>query len=124
MAGRPGARRGEGRRASTTGSAGLWPRRARGLALAALAGLGTVGPAAVGDGARAEPSTTTRRDGAGPAQAEARRRWALARMDEVAQDRLRCRGRFKKPAEVEACRRPLDREYRRYDETCLDAARE
>lgn len=58
------------------------------------------------------------------ARREARRRWALARMDEVANERLRCRQRFRERTRVEACEAEHARRYREYNEIYLEAARE
>jgi hypothetical protein len=54
----------------------------------------------------------------------ARRRWALARMDEMANEALRCRQRFQKKREVEACEAEFTRKFRQYNEMYLEASRE
>jgi hypothetical protein len=84
------------------------------------------GPQPAADGPTVTPARPARgkpgrRDAA---QQEARRRWALARMDEVARDRQRCAERFRTPREVRECERPLERAYRRYNEAYLEASRE
>ncbi len=95
-----------------------WARRdvIRGLAAAALAwalplaassGVGAAGP-----------------DQPAPRDREARRRWALARMDEMAGERLRCRERFKAPRQVQECEANFERRHRAYNELYLEAARE
>jgi hypothetical protein len=61
---------------------------------------------------------------AAPRDREAKRRWALARMDEMAQERLRCRERFKAPRQVEQCEAEFQRRHRAYNEIYLDASRE
>jgi hypothetical protein len=60
---------------------------------------------------------------AGEAKA-ARRRWALARMDEMANEALRCRQRFEKKREAEACETEFRRKFREYNEMYLEASRE
>lgn len=54
----------------------------------------------------------------------ARRRWALARMDEMANEMQRCRQRFQKKREIEACEAEFTRKFRQYNEMYLDASRE
>jgi len=63
-------------------------------------------------------------DTSGPEAKAARRRWALARMDEMANERLRCRQRFQKRREMETCEAEYDRRFRQYDEMYLEASRE
>jgi pimeloyl-ACP methyl ester carboxylesterase len=67
-------------------------------------------------------------DGPGPAAAprdrEARRRWALARMDEMALERLRCHERFRTPPEIRECQAEFERRHRAYNEIYIEAARE
>ena len=63
-------------------------------------------------------------DPAAPRDREARRRWALARMDEMAGERLRCRERFKGPARSRSARRSFERRHRAYNEVYLEAARQ
>jgi hypothetical protein len=94
-----------------------WARRdvVRGLALAALA-LGSWVPAIPADGGGPEPAS--------PRDREARRRWALARMDEMAGERLRCRERFKVPQKVRECETEFERRHRAYNEVYLEASRE
>ncbi len=60
----------------------------------------------------------------GTSDKAARRRWALARMDEMANERLRCRERFTRQREVEACEADFTRRFRGYNEIYLEAARE
>jgi len=60
----------------------------------------------------------------GPEAKAARRRWALARMDEMAHERLRCRERFQKRREVERCEADYDRRFQEYNEMYLEAARD
>ena len=55
---------------------------------------------------------------------EARRRWALARMDEMATEALRCRQRFQKKREIETCEAEFTRKFRQYNEMYIDASRE
>jgi hypothetical protein len=54
----------------------------------------------------------------------ARRRWALAKMDEMANEALRCRQRLQKKREVEACEAEFTRKLRQYNEMYIDASRE
>jgi hypothetical protein len=63
-------------------------------------------------------------DSSAPEAKAARRRWALARMDEMANERLRCRQRFQKRREIETCETTLDRRAREYNEIYLEAARD
>jgi hypothetical protein len=68
-----------------------------------------------------------RADDGKPAASEgraARRRWALARMDEMAGERLRCRERFTVRRQVDACEAEHVRRYREYNEIYLEASRE
>ncbi len=53
-----------------------------------------------------------------------RRRWASAKMDEMANERLRCRERFAKRGDVERCEAEYARRFREYNETYLEASRE
>ena len=63
--------------------------------------------------------------GAGDSEAKAaRRRWALAKMDEMANERLRCRERFQKRPEVERCEAAHERRYQEYNQMYLEAARD
>ena len=59
-----------------------------------------------------------------PRDREARRRWALARMDEIARERLRCRERFRALREVQDCQSELDRRYRAYNEIYIEMSRD
>jgi hypothetical protein len=61
---------------------------------------------------------------AAPRDPEARRRWALARMDEMAQERLRCHERFRAPREVRDCQAEFERRHRAYNEIYIEAARQ
>jgi hypothetical protein len=65
-------------------------------------------------------------DGGAPDEARraARRRWALARMDDMANEARRCAERFQDPGRVAACRDGFARRYREYNDLYLDAARE
>jgi hypothetical protein len=54
----------------------------------------------------------------------ARRRWALARMDEMANEARRCAERFQDAGRAAACREGFARRYREYNELYLDATRE
>ena len=73
-------------------------------------------------------AVTTTSDLAAGASADdaraARRRWALARMDEMANEALRCRHRFQKKREVEVCEAEFTRKFRQYNEMYLEASRE
>lgn len=63
--------------------------------------------------------------GAGDAESRAvRRRWALAKMDEMAQERQRCRERFRAPRQISECEAQYARRYREYNEIYLEASRE
>jgi hypothetical protein len=90
-----------------------WARRGviRGLAAAALV-------AALPLAGSAGPAGSSRQD------REARRQWALARMDEMAQERLRCRERFREPRAVRDCQAEFERRHRAYNEIYIEAARE
>jgi hypothetical protein len=95
-----------------------WTRRGviRGLATAALAA--ALPMAARGAGADGAAPVTAPRD------REARRRWALARMDEMAQERLRCHERFREPRDVRQCQVEFERRHRAYNEIYVEATRE
>jgi hypothetical protein len=80
------------------------------IALALAATVASTGPG------RAGSSDSESRD--------ARRRWALARMDEMAAEALRCRQRFQKKREIEACEAEFARKFRQYNEMYIDASRE
>ncbi len=98
---------------------GAWTRRdvIRGLATAALV---AALPFAASDpaGAGGEPAARS------PEEREARRRWALARMDEMAQERLRCHERFRDPRAIRECQVGFERRHRAYNEVYIEAARE
>ena len=97
---------------------GITRRRAMGLIAALVLGGGPGGePAAV-----AVPSAE-RHEPAPPEGRAARRRWALARMDEMDNERLRCKARFSKKREVEACEADYTRRFRHYNEIYLEASR-
>ncbi len=53
-----------------------------------------------------------------------RRRWASAKMDEMANERLRCRERFARRGDVERCEAEYARRFRQYNEIYLEAYRE
>jgi hypothetical protein len=95
-----------------------WTRRdlIRGLARAALAAALPL----VARGAGADGSAPA----AVPRDREARRRWALARMDEMAQERLRCHERFREPRDVRQCQVEFERRHRAYNEIYVEATRE
>jgi len=65
-----------------------------------------------------------RREPPAPAQRDARRRWALGRMDEMARERLRCPERFKTPRQVAECEAEYARRYREYNELYLELSRD
>ncbi len=96
-----------------------------GLALVTI-----VGGSAALDLAAARPGIAVplRAEGArrgGDAESHAaRRRWALAKMDEMAQERQRCRERFKAPRQISECEAQYARRYREYNEIYLEASRE
>jgi hypothetical protein len=87
-----------------------------GLLVAAAAVMGAHGVAAAADAAGGGASP--------PRDRESRRRWALARMDEMAQERLRCRVRLRSPEQVRACEAAFARRHRAYNEVYLEALRE
>ena len=93
-----------------------WTRRGviHGLAVAALAAALPIAPS---DALAEGPPTQ-------PREPEARRRWALARMDEMAQERLRCHERFRDPRAIRECQANFERRHRAYNELYLEAARE
>ena len=93
-----------------------WTRRdvIRGIAVAALAAAGVLAARPAGAGA----GGPTRED------REARRRWALARMDEMARERLRCHDRYREPREIRTCQAEFERRHREYNEVYIEATRE
>src|SRR5262249_35274146 len=101
-----------------TMTSGGWVRRdvIRGVAAAAMAW--------------ALPLTTSRGAGAtgadqtAPRDREARRRWALARMDEMASARLRCHEKYRTPREVRECQAEFERRYRAYNDIYIEATRD
>ena len=95
-----------------------WIRRdvIRGVAVAAAT---LVVPLFAGRGAGgAGPESMASRD------REARRRWALARMDEMARERLRCPERFRKPPDIRDCQNEFERRYRAYNDLYIEMSRE
>jgi hypothetical protein len=58
-----------------------------------------------------------------PTSPEARRRWALARMNEAAAERRRCPERFRAPADVRACEARFARQYQNFNEIYIEASR-
>jgi hypothetical protein len=76
--------------------------------------------ALLGVGLLADPAAGA----ADPEAKAARRRWALAKMDEMANERLRCRERFQKRREVERCEADYARRFREYNQMYLEAARD
>lgn len=95
-----------------------WARRdvIRGLAAAALAWAPPL--------AASREVGATGSDQTAPRDREARRRWALARMDEMAQERLRCHERLRDPRAIRECQAEFERRHRAYNELYLEAARE
>lgn len=89
---------------------------ARGVALvlAIVAGLGAV-PGAAGEGSAA---------GGPPEERAARRRWALARMDEMAGERRRCRDRFREVRQIAECEHRFQMRFQEYNRLYLEASRE
>jgi hypothetical protein len=69
-------------------------------------------------------STTGPGAAAAPRDREARRRWALARMDEMARERLRCHERFRAAEEVRGCQAEFERRHRAYNEVYIEATRD
>jgi hypothetical protein len=65
-----------------------------------------------------------RREPAGQDAKAARRRWALAKMDEMDNERLRCRARLTKKHDVEACEANYARRFREYNEIYLEGLRD
>jgi hypothetical protein len=95
-----------------------WERRnvIRGVAAAVLAlALPLTTP-------RGAPATGS--DAPVPRDREARRRWALARMDEMSRERTRCHEKFRAPRDVRNCQSEFERRYRAYNEIYMEAARE
>jgi hypothetical protein len=94
-----------------------WVRRdvIRGLGLAALACASMLTPAV--------PAEAAGPDQAAPRDREARRRWALARMDEMAGERLRCRERFKASRQARECEAEFERRHRAYNEVYIESSR-
>jgi hypothetical protein len=95
-----------------------WVRRdvIRGVAAAALAWTLPL-MASRANGASGPDSTA-------PRDREARRRWALARMDEMANQRLGCHEKFRTPREVRECQAEFERRYRAYNEIYIETTRE
>ena len=77
-----------------------------------------VGVIALGSGAAAGAPGTKAPD------AETERRRVLARMDEAAAERQRCRTRFKQPAQVRDCEHEHAKRYREWNERYLELLRE
>jgi hypothetical protein len=100
----------------------------RGTLMAAILAVAATAPAA--DAARANRAGEVRacperrEVAAGPEAKAARRRWALTKMDEMANERLRCRERFKARGQVEACEAEFTRRFREYNEIYLEASRD
>ena len=94
-----------------------WMRRevVRGLAIAALV---AALPLTASAAAAAHSGPT-----AAPRDREARRRWALARMDEMAQERLRCHERFQTPRQIRDCQVEFERRHRAYNEVYIESSR-
>jgi hypothetical protein len=84
------------------------------MALAIAASLGT-GP---------EVAAEERAAGGPPDERAARRRWALARMDEMAGERRRCRERFREPRQVLECEHRFQLRFQEYNRLYLEASRE
>jgi hypothetical protein len=55
---------------------------------------------------------------------EARRRWALFKMDEMANEKLRCRVVFETKCGIALCEADYDRRFRHYNEIYIEASRE
>ncbi len=93
-----------------------------GTTLTGAAGIGPgSGPAWAASQLRWEDRAPAER---APANLGARRRWALARMDEMARERLRCRERFKALRQVEDCESHYAHRFRTYNDLYLEAARD
>ncbi|HEY7141106.1 MAG TPA: hypothetical protein VIE44_13460 [Methylomirabilota bacterium] len=88
----------------------------RGLAAAALACASMLAASGAVDAAGP--------DSGPPRDRDARRRWALARMDEMAQERLRCHERFREPSDVRRCQAEFERRHRAYNEVYIEAGRD
>jgi hypothetical protein len=89
----------------------------RGLAALALAWTQSIGSSREARAAGSDQTTP-------PRDPEARRRWALTRMDEMARERLRCHERFKEPRDIRACQAEFERRHRAYNEVYMEAARQ
>ena len=87
----------------------------RGLAAAVLLAVGALPARAESPGSPRPRDRETR---------EARRRWALARMDEVAGERRRCAERFQSAQKIRDCQAECDRRYRVYNEVYVEALRD
>jgi hypothetical protein len=59
-----------------------------------------------------------------PTAKVARQRWAQARMDEMANERLRCRDRLRDGQQIAQCEAGYERRFRLYNEMFLEATRE
>jgi len=84
------------------------------LVLSVVASLGAA-PWAAGEGTAA---------GRPPEERAARRRWALAKMDEMAAERLRCQERLRESRQIAECEHRYQVLYREYNRLFLEAARE
>jgi len=95
-----------------------WVRRdvIRGVAAAMLASALPLVAPGVARAAGPEPAP--------PRDREARRRWALARMDEMAGERLRCYERYRTPREVRECQLEFERRYRAYNDIYIETTRQ
>ena len=95
-----------------------WVRRdvIRGLGAAAVAWASMLAASKPAGAAGPEPSA--------PRDRESRRRWALARMDEMAQERLRCHERFREAADVRRCQAEFERRHHAYNEIYIEASRD
>ncbi|MGH7319435.1 MAG: hypothetical protein ACRELA_07410 [Candidatus Rokuibacteriota bacterium] len=69
-------------------------------------------------------ATTKREEASDAARRAARRRWALAKMDEMASERLRCRTRFTVQRQIDECEAGYMRRFREYNELYIEASRE
>ena len=98
---------------------GITKRRAMGWIAALVLGGGPFG-----DLAAVAPPAAERREPAQPEGRAARRRWALARMDEMDNERMRCRERFARKREIEICEADYTRRFRHYNELYLELSRD
>lgn len=97
-----------------------------GLALAVVVTVAMVAGGEAGAASRRAGRSAETVEGvvpAAPVSPEARRQWALARMNETAAERRRCPERFRTLRDVQECEARLSRQLRAYNEIYIEASR-